>query len=103
MQSQVMAIIKSAIEQQTVLLEEPINLSQGDDSPLYGENATIDSITLVSILLEVEAGLREKLEIETQLADTGDLASSARPFATLGTFCAYVMQRCAAHSAKQKV
>lgn len=87
------ALAESAIRQQDLLLSEPIDLSRGEDSPLYGTNSAIDSLTLVSIIVDMEEKIRSQFGVEVRLADTSDLPSSVTPFATLGTFVLYVMDR----------
>ncbi|WP_445177887.1 hypothetical protein [Pseudomonas sp. McL0111] len=93
MLNKVKTLTESAIRQQDLLLSEPIDLSRGEDSRLYGVDGTIDSLTLVSIIVDVEEMIRTQLGVEVHLADTSDLSESATPFATLGTLAAYVMDR----------
>lgn len=102
MQIQVTETVTAAIEQQNALLEEPIDLSKGADSPLYGKQSKIDSLTLVSILVDIETTLRAELGIEARLADTSDLPTAATPFATFGTLCDYVDTRCTSLLAMQE-
>ncbi len=92
----VKTIIEFAIRQQDLLLDQPIDVSAGEASPLYGIGGTIDSLTLVSIIVDIEQQIRSQFEVEIHLADTTDLPQSATPFATLGTLCAYVMGRLSA-------
>lgn len=86
-------IIELAIRQQDLLLDEPIDLSTGENSPLYGIGATIDSLTLVSIIVDIEQQIHSQFGIAVHLADTAGLPPSATPFATLGTLSAYVIGR----------
>ncbi|WP_061291599.1 hypothetical protein [Azotobacter vinelandii] len=86
-------ITESAIRQQDLLLNEPIDLSRGEDSPLYGVDGTIDSLTLVSIIVDIEEKIRSQFGVEVHLADTTGLPQSAMPFSTLGTISAHVMSR----------
>jgi acyl carrier protein len=86
-------LAESAIRQQDMLLSEPIDLSRGEDSPLYGINSAIDSLTLVSIIVDIEEKIRSQFGVEVRLADTSDQPPSATPFATLGTLVVYVMDR----------
>ncbi|WP_438298992.1 hypothetical protein [Pseudomonas sp. NMS19W] len=93
MLNEVKTLVETAVRQQDLLLSEPIDLSRGEDSPLYGVEGTIDSMTLVSIIVDTEEKIRHRFGAEVHLADTSDLPATATPFATLGTLCAYVMNR----------
>jgi len=86
-------LAESAIRQQDLLLIEPIDLSRGEESPLYGIDGTLDSLTLVSIIVDIEEKIRRQYGVEVHLADTTDLPPSATPFSTLGTLVAYVVDR----------
>ena len=92
----VKTIIEVAIRQQDLLLDEPIDLSRAEESALYGDDGTIDSLTLVSIIVDIEQQIRHRFGVEVHLADTTDLPQSATPFSTLGTLSEYVMGRLAA-------
>ncbi|MEP2783199.1 MAG: hypothetical protein ABJO67_21410 [Pseudoruegeria sp.] len=98
MLDQLPRIISDAIAQQNILLEAPIDLSEGPNSPLYGVDSQIDSLTLVSILVDVEATVLSELSLTVHLADTSDLKEDEKPFATYGSLCAYTRTRCAAAS-----
>lgn len=89
-------IIEVAIRQQDLLLDEPIDLSRAEDSALYSDDGTIDSLTLVSIIVDIEQQIRDQFGVEVHLADTTDLPQSATPFSTLGTLSEYVMGRLSA-------
>lgn len=98
--NQVKALTESAVRQQDLLLSTPIDLSRGEDSRLYGVDGSIDSLTLVSIIVDVEEKLRSQLGVDVRLADTTDLPDTATPFATLGTLIAYIMDRLSAAQAQ---
>lgn len=86
-------LVETAIRNQSVLLPEPIDLSNGHDSILYADNGSMDSITLVTILVDIEDALRAQGVEDILLADTSDLAVGATPFATLGSLVNYVNLR----------
>lgn len=86
-------LVEAAIRNQSVLLPEPIDLSAGEDSILYSDNGSMDSITLVTILVDIEDALRVQGVEDVLLADTSDLATGVTPFATLGSLVNYVNMR----------
>lgn len=91
--NQIKQIVTNAISQQNILLEEPVDLSMGDDSSLYGEAGQIDSLALVSILVDIEASLKTQYQADVQLADTSDLSPTETPFITLGALVQYTHSR----------
>lgn len=89
----IMGIIESAIRQQDLLLDQPIDLSQGDNSVIYGIEGVIDSLTLVSIIVDIEQMVRAHYGVDVHLANTADLPADATPFATFGALTGYVTAR----------
>ncbi|MEK6748141.1 MAG: acyl carrier protein [Pseudomonadota bacterium] len=86
-------IIEVAIRQQNLLRDEPIDLSRAEDSTLYGDDGTVDSLSLVSIIIDIEQQIRDQFGVEVHLADTFNLPQSATPFSTFGALSEYVMGR----------
>ncbi|WP_028303032.1 hypothetical protein [Oceanospirillum maris] len=93
MTNQIKEIVIHAISQQNILLEKPVDLSMGDNSPLYCEGGQIDSLALVSILVDVESSIKAHYQADVRLADTSDLSSMESPFLTLGTLVQYTRNR----------
>lgn len=61
------------------------------DTPLYGENGTLDSLELVMLLSEVEQALEDELGTEAVLASEKAMSMKNSPFrnvAALTEYCA---------------
>jgi len=93
MHEQIISLIEAAVRLQDQLLETPIDVSSGENSPLFGSDGQIDSLTLVSLIVDIESRIRSEFEVEVRLADTSDLPESATPFATIGSMSKYVLDR----------
>lgn len=92
----IQAIVATAIRQQDMLLDQPVDLSQGDNSVIYGIDGVIDSLTLVSIIVDIEQLVRAEYKVEVHLANTADLPPTSTPFATFGSLVEYVTARLSA-------
>jgi acyl carrier protein len=96
MHPKILALLLEAIDAANPLLEQPVDVSRGADSALYGPGGVIDSLGLVSIIVELEQLVERDLGATLHLADVSDLPAEAEPFATLGSMAAYVQARLAA-------
>jgi hypothetical protein len=96
MQANTIGIVEAALRRQDALLPEPIDLSRGADSPLYGPDGQVDSLTLVTALVDIEEQLHAQFGCTLHLADVSDLPADATPFASFGALCAHVDARLAA-------
>ncbi|KTS77110.1 hypothetical protein NS274_12835 [Pseudomonas oryzihabitans] len=94
MRNEILDIIYSAIRLENESLPEPIDLSAGEKTPLYGRGSAIDSMSLVSIVVEVEALMEQRVGQRLTLVDDSAMSSVRSPFATVGSFANYVSKRC---------
>lgn len=60
---------------------------------LYGEGGFLDSLGLVTVLLEVERLVEERYGVSITLADDRALSSRASPFRSVDSLAAYVHDR----------
>lgn len=67
----------------------PTNL----EAPLFGATGKLDSLGLVTMLLEIEDRARDRFEVSLTLADERAMSESRSPFRTLSALSAYVAQR----------
>lgn len=94
MKSHILKIIYTAIEHENNSLDLPINLATGEETALYGLKGSLDSISLVSIVVDVEAMLEKQLGISITLVNDSAMSAANSPFATVGSFANYVSKRC---------
>ncbi|WNC88091.1 hypothetical protein RI103_10030 [Paraburkholderia sp. FT54] len=89
----IISLIEAAILRQEPLLEKPVDLSRGESSRLYGPDGQIDSLTLVSVIVDIEDQIRLQFGMEVCLADLTVLPKGEAPFATVASLARYVARR----------
>lgn len=61
-------------------------------TPLFGADSRIDSLGLVSLIVDVETTLNQEHGLEVSLADDRALARPQSPYATVETLRDYVLE-----------
>lgn len=61
-----------------------------DDMVLFGEGATIDSLTLVSLIVDLESKISDKFCCEISLTDDRAMTREISPFDTFGSLREYI-------------
>ena len=78
---------------------EEFNESQDSDAPklpldpatpLFGREGRLDSLGLVNLIVLAEQKLEDEMEVSLSLADERAMSMESSPFATIGTFAAYI-------------
>ncbi|WP_322037459.1 hypothetical protein [Burkholderia cepacia] len=100
MQDQLNEMLTEAIKSQDPYLEQPVDLSRGRDAKLYAEAGQLDSLSLVTIIADLEEKIFKSLGVRLQLANERDLAVDNSPFNTFGRMIDYIEAR--VHEALQK-
>lgn len=59
---------------------------------LFGIDAAIDSLGLVSLIVDVETAVSERLGRQITLTDDRAMSRDVMPFATVGTLSKYVVE-----------
>lgn len=59
------------------------------DTPLFGQNGLLDSMSLVSLVVGLERGIEEKFGVTVSLADARAMSQRHSPFRTVGTMAEY--------------
>ena len=67
----------------------------GDEEPLFGADAKLDSMQIVSFVADVEEVINEKFSTQIILADERALSRSKSPFRHLSALAEYVAERLA--------
>jgi len=96
-------IVLDAVRIEMEAVAEPTNFSGDIDeaTPLLGEGAPIDSLGLVSVIVQVEESLRSVDGIDVTLVDEKAMSQRNSPFRSVGALSTYAME-CAA-AAQQAV
>jgi D-alanine--poly(phosphoribitol) ligase subunit 2 len=70
-------------------------LEPDGNTQLFGEYGLLDSVGLVSLIVEVEEALADELGVEVALADERSLSQRSSPYQTVGSLAAYAATRVA--------
>lgn len=93
-----MAIEKQEIENLILSILSSINELNDDDekidfnsdSVLFGENPQIDSLTLVSLVVDLEGAISENYDVNISLTNDRAMTREISPFLTVATLRDYI-------------
>lgn len=85
-----MAVLGEAVEATNTFHGEQ-RLTFAPETPLFGRGAALDSLDLVSFLVEVETRLAERFGLESPLSDDRAMSQARSPFRTIGTLAEYIL------------
>ncbi|SEK00912.1 hypothetical protein [Paraburkholderia diazotrophica] len=91
MRERIIKIIWSAIDRENDLRDTPIDVSAGEDTQLYGLNGQVDSLGLVSLVVEVESEIERKLGASVTLVSDRAMSARRSPFATIASLADYAL------------
>ena len=86
-------VIIEHIEEFNSTLENPVDLSKGADSVLFGAGGTLDSVDFVSLVVDIEQMVEDRFGQVVGLSDARALSQKNSPFRTVGTLAAYIESR----------
>ena len=86
-------LVRESVGQLGEELDHPELQTPTDETPLMGEKSGIDSIALVSLIVEIETRLSEELDMEIVLADDRAMSSLRSPFRRVGTLIDFLVER----------
>ena len=66
-----------------------------EDTHLIGGNSSLDSIALVSLIVEIEEHLHDVYGVSTLLTDDRAMSEKHSPFRTVGSLAELITERCA--------
>lgn len=84
----VLESLADVLRLKTAQVEVPL----GEDTPLLGRGAVIDSLGLVTLIVEIEQRLEERHRIVVTLADERAMSYRHSPFRTVGTLSDHVLR-----------
>lgn len=87
---EILAIVRDSVRQLGEELESEELRSPTEETALMGEKSGIDSIALVSLIVEIETRLSEEHGLELTLADDRAMSSLRSPFRRVGTLVDYI-------------
>lgn len=72
--------------------ELPAGITVDADTALFGRGALLDSLGLVSLVLELEMAVNDRYGTDIVLADEKAMAQKNSPFRTVGSLARYIQQ-----------
>lgn len=87
----VLEIIFRALQNLNEELDESENFVVSDDLPLFGSDATLDSLALVSVIVDVEGDVSAALGRSISLTDDRAMSQVISPFDNVQTLLNYIM------------
>jgi acyl carrier protein len=71
---------------------QPNPTQLGDDTPLIGRKGVLDSMGLVTLIVDVEQRLEEEHDIVVVIADERAMSQKHSPFRSVGSLADYILQ-----------
>lgn len=83
-------IIQAQVQSYNENLDEPVDLSTGADSVLFGEGGVLASVDFVTLVLDIEEAVENATGKSITLADERAMSQKHSPFRTVGTLADYI-------------
>ena len=87
----ILDLIYSSIDNINELLSDDMKLSKDRKTPLYGEQGSLDSISLINLIVAVEESIEEELGESITLANEKAMSLEHSPFRNVGSLCDYII------------
>jgi hypothetical protein len=94
---EVFAVIYAAMESLNEEFDDDQKIPIAPDTKLFGGDALIDSLSLVSVIIDVESGASEALGFPVVLTDDRAINESVSPFTSPDALANYIMILAAEH------
>lgn len=91
MKKKINQIIHTAINSQMPLLPVPIDMSQGEATPLFGAGGALDSLGLVTLILTIEEMLETEMGVAITIVSDKTMSALSSPFATVGSLAEFMI------------
>jgi acyl carrier protein len=90
-EKKVLEIILHALKNLNDELPDDDKFDAGPNTPLFGPNAMLDSLALVSVIVDVEADVSTELGRSISLTDDRAMSQEISPFDDVQTLVNYIM------------
>jgi len=89
---EITSVIVSSLNE--ILVEKGLNtVSVQDDTQLFGEGSIIDSLDLVTIIVQVEEAIRNNDDRTIEIVDENSVISDDSPFRTVSSLAKMVKEK----------
>ena len=90
-QTELIDLVIACIEDLNESLDQPVPLDRGSATALYGRDGSLDSLSLVTLIMDVEQAIHNKASISVTLASEHAMAQATSPFRTIESFADYAL------------
>ena len=90
-QSAVIEIIYRALRSLNEELDQDKRVKLAPDTKLFGPDATLDSLSLVSVIVDVETAVADDFGKSVSLTDDKAMTQEISPFSDVSTLARYVV------------
>jgi len=92
MRSKIMEIVTTALTNLNKELPLDSQVSIGPNTKLFGVDAELDSLSLVSLIVDVELGASDYFGQDISLTDDKAMSRAVSPFKSVETLTEYIME-----------
>ena len=89
MEDKINQIIQQSLEEINQSLDTPVNFSA--ETRLFGEGGALDSMSLVSLVVNIEERVQDEFGVEIILANEKAMSQKNSPFATQARLATYTI------------
>ncbi|GAC1506900.1 MAG: hypothetical protein NVS1B3_06850 [Candidatus Dormibacteraceae bacterium] len=89
----IVEVIYSAVDDLNEILDPQERLDKSEDMALIGQDARLDSLGLVNLIVLVEEKIQARFGVGVTLVDERAMSQSRSPFRTLGTLAEFVEEQ----------
>ena len=90
--AEIEALVFEALETLNTELPSDQQVAINATTALFGADATLDSLSLVSVIVDVETGLTLRFEREISLTDDRAMAREVSPFTDVSALVDYILE-----------
>lgn len=90
--AKIINLLLSTLETHFDEINESVDLSDNENIKLFGGDGLLDSIGLVSFVVEVEERLEDEFDVSVVLADEKAMSRRTSPFARISFLADYILE-----------
>ena len=89
----ILDLVLDSVRQLGEELSNDALIAPTEETPLMGEKSGVDSIALVTLIVEIETRLSEDLGVDLVLADDRAMSTLRSPFRRVGILVDFLLER----------
>ena len=89
--TEIQALVLRAMENINLARKPDVQLRVGPDAPVFGDGSPLDSLGLVSLLIDIEDAL-SGCGVQVTLSDARAMSQTRSPFRNVPALVAYIQQ-----------